>query len=76
MKTVYDTNVVLTCTDNGKEAPAIIDNFKEKKSFDVFLATNKIRMKWNGKVYVGNQFGMEFTSPGPEIFEVKEGRRK
>ena len=40
MKTVYDTNVVLTCTDNGKEAPAIIDNFRENKSFDVFLATS------------------------------------
>ena len=31
MKTIYETNVVLTCTDNGKEAPAIIDNFRENK---------------------------------------------
>ena len=76
MKTVYDENVTLKCTDNGKEVPAIIDNFKEHKSFDVFLAQSKIHMKWNGKVYVGNQFGMEFTSKGPEIYHVTEGRRK
>ena len=75
MKTIYDEKVTLLCTDNGKEATALIDNFKEGKSFDVFLATNKIHMKWNGKVYVGSQFGMEFTSKGPEVYHVKQGRK-
>ena len=40
----------------------------------MFLAQNKIHMDWNGKVYVGNKLGMEFTTPGPEIFEVNLGR--
>lgn len=74
MKTVYENTVVLTNTSNGKAAEAEIDNFKEGKSFDAFLATNKIPMRWNGKIYVGNQFGMEFTTPGPTSYSVKEGR--
>jgi hypothetical protein len=31
-------------------------------------------MKYNGKVYVGNAFGMEFTTPGPDSYVLKEGR--
>ena len=41
---------------------------------NVFMATNKIHMKYNGKVYVGNAFGYEFTTPGPESHNIKEGR--
>ena len=40
-----------------------------------FMATNKIHMKYNGRVYVGNAFGYEFTTPGPESYNVKEGRK-
>lgn len=76
MKTVYNTNVILNCTDNGKDVPAVIDNFKDGKSFDAFLAESKIRMTWNGKTYVGKMFGMEFTCNGPEMHNVNEGRRK
>ena len=55
-------------------ADADIDNFKEGKGFDAYLATNKIPMRWNGRVYVGNAHGMEFTSEGPRIHVLKEGR--
>ena len=41
---------------------------------NVFMATNKIHMKYNGRVYVGNAFGYEFTTPGPESYNIKEGR--
>jgi len=60
-----NTEVEITCTNNGKVVTAEIDNLREKDSLDAFIATNKIRMKWNGKVYVGNAFGMEFTTKGP-----------
>ena len=73
-KTIYESTVILTNTSNGKAAEAEIDNFKEGKGFDAFLATNKIPMRWNGKTYVGNQFGMEFTSNGPKYYETKQGR--
>ena len=71
----YDNKCMVTCTDNDKEGEAEVDNFKEKDSLTIFLATNKIHMKYNGNVYVGNQFGYEFTTKGPEIFNVREGRR-
>lgn len=74
MKTVFENIALLTNTNSGKDAEAEIDNFKENKSFDAYLATNKIPMRWNGKTYVGNAFGMEFTSTGPKSYTVKEGR--
>ena len=74
MKTVFENKALLTNTNTGSEAEAEIDNFRENKSFDAFLATNKIPMRWNGKTYVGNAFGMEFTSNGPKSYTVKEGR--
>ena len=43
------------------------DNMKEKDSFDLWIANSKIKMRWNGKVYVGNMSGMEFTSYGPDM---------
>ena len=60
-----NTEVEITCTNNGRVVTAEIDNLREKDSLDAFIATNKIRMKWNGKVYVGNACGMEFTTKGP-----------
>jgi len=74
MKTVYDKTATLTSTRNEQSAEAEIDNFREGVSFDAYLATNKIPMRWNGKVYVGNAHGMEFTSEGPRIHTLKEGR--
>jgi len=38
------------------------------------MVGNKVRMQWNGKVYVGNKMGLEFTTPGPKVYEVKQGR--
>ena len=46
---------------------------RENESLDAYIATNKIKMKWNGKVYVGNAHGMEFTTSGP-IFRTINGR--
>lgn len=74
MKTVYDKSAMLTNTRSDVAVEAEIDNFREGKSFDAFIATNKIPMRWNGRVYVGNAHGMEFTSAGPRIHTLKEGR--
>jgi len=75
MKEIFDKVCMVTCTNNDKIVEAEVDNFKVKQSMDCYMATNKIHMKYNGKVYVGNAFGMEFTTPGPESFVLKEGRR-
>lgn len=75
MKTIADRKAMLTNTRNDTSVEVEIDNFREEKHFDAFIATNKIPMKWNGKVYVGNAHGMEFISDGPTIHVMKEGRR-
>ena len=74
MKTIVDNKAMLTSTRNDQSVEADADNFREGKSFDAYLARNKISMRWNGKVYVGNAHGMEFTSPGPNVRYMKDGR--
>lgn len=74
MRTIAETTAVLTNTRNEQSVEAEADNFREGESFDAFVATNKIPMKWNGKVYVGNMAGMEFTSAGPTVRHIKGGR--
>jgi|TARA_Y100000389_G_C17304574_1_gene434719 hypothetical protein len=75
MRTINDATVMLTNTRNEQSVEAECDNFREGERFDAYIATNKIPMRWNGKVYVGNMHGMEFTSAGPTVHYVKEGRR-
>jgi hypothetical protein len=73
MNEVFDSKCQVTCTNNDKVVEAEIDQFRDKQSMNVYMATNKIHMKYNGRVYVGNAFGYEFTSPGPESYKVKDG---
>lgn len=73
-RTVYEMTAILNNTNTGKDAVAEIDNFREGKGFDAYLATNKIPMRWNGATYVGNAFGMEFTSAGPKQIQKLKGR--
>tara|TARA_B100000900_G_scaffold100721_1_gene83373 strand:+ start:1548 stop:1775 length:228 start_codon:yes stop_codon:yes gene_type:complete len=72
----FDNKATLTNTGNEMAVEVEIDNFREGKSFDAFPAKNKVSMRWNGRVYVGNALGMEFTSPGPASYNVKEGRQR
>lgn len=71
---MFNNKVILTNTSTGKDAEAEIDRFVENKGFDAYLANNKIQLRWNGKVYVGNAFGMEFTSQGPKQIQKLKGR--
>jgi|TARA_B110000908_G_scaffold11723_1_gene13699 hypothetical protein len=71
MKTIYEKTAVITNTRNEISIDAEVDNIRENakgepESLDAFIATNKIHMRWNGKVYVGNAGGMQFTSLGPK----------
>lgn len=75
MRTIADNKAMLTNTRSDVSVEAEVDNFREGERFDAFLATNKIPMRWNGKVYVGNAHGMEFTSAGPTVRHIKEGRK-
>lgn len=74
MRTIVDKKAMLTNTRSDVAVEAEADNFREHVSFDAYVATNKIHMKWNGRIYVGNAHGMEFTSEGPKLMYIKEGR--
>jgi hypothetical protein len=65
MKIYYEDRCDLTSTRTDTTVEVECDNMKDKVSFDAWVANSKIRMRWNGKVYVGNMSGMEFTSAGP-----------
>ena len=75
MRTIIDNKAMLTNTKSDVSVEAEVDNFREGQRFDAFVATNKIPMKWNGKIYVGNMHGMEFISEGPNVRYIKEGGR-
>ena len=74
MSNVFSKTAVLTNTRNDQSVEAEVDNVRINESLDAFVATNKIRMRWNGKTYVGNMAGMEFTTPGPTHHTTKQGR--
>ena len=74
MKTVYGDKAILTNTRNDQSVEAEVDNVREHQSLDAFVANTKIHMRWNGKTYVGNMAGMEFTTPGPTQHTTKQGR--
>lgn len=68
---VYEKTAMLTNTRNDQSVECEVDNVKANESLDAFVANNKIHMRWNGRVYVGNAHGMEFTTTGPVQREIK-----
>ena len=79
MKSIFEKTAIIVNTRNEKEVECEVDNVRQTaigtpESLDAFIAANKIHMRWNGKVYVGNTLGMEFTTAGPKEFKIKEGR--
>jgi hypothetical protein len=64
---IYNDKATLTNTNTGKAVEAEIADLKEGVSLNAYVANEKISMRWNGKTYVGNMFGMELTTPGPDL---------
>lgn len=71
---MYEQTTILTNTRNEQSVEAEADNVRPGESLDVFIANSKIHMRWNGKIYVGNMAGMEFTTPGPKEIQKVKGR--
>tara|TARA_B100000780_G_scaffold114398_1_gene80167 strand:+ start:1329 stop:1562 length:234 start_codon:yes stop_codon:yes gene_type:complete len=70
----FGKTAMLMNTRNENEVECEVDNVRVNESLDAFVAANKIHMRWNGKVYVGNALGMEFTTIGPVEYNTKKGR--
>jgi hypothetical protein len=65
------TSVVNTRTDTAVDAE--VAEFREGDNLIVYVANEKISMHWNGRVYVGNMFGMELTTSGPTLIRKVRG---
>ena len=71
---IYAKTAVLVNTRTEQGVDVEVDNVREEESLNAYVANQKIHMKWNGKVYVGNAHGMEFTTAGPKILHNIRGR--
>ena len=71
---IYAKTAQLTNTRNEQSVEVEVDNVRENESLTAYVANQKIHMKWNGKVYVGNAHGMEFTTDGPKVLHNIRGR--
>ena len=67
---IYESTAQLTNTRTDVLIEAEIGEYKDKESFNAYVAGTKVRMIWNGKTYVGNVGGMELTTPGPKLIET------
>lgn len=74
MNSYFGKSAMLTNTRNNQTVECEVDNVKANESLDAYIANNKIHMRWNGKTYVANAHGMEFTTAGPQQFNTKKGR--
>lgn len=73
-KTFYEEKCKITCVDKDQVVEAEVMQFKDKEYCTAVIAGNKINMRWNGKLYVGNAIGLEFVTDGPEEITVNQGR--
>jgi len=65
-----EARAILHCTNNDRENECEVGIFNKEKFFEAYIAGNRIRMTWNGKRYVGNAHGLEFTSEGPKTYDI------
>jgi hypothetical protein len=66
--------ISVTCTDNDQVVEADLYSYHEGKHMDVILNTVRIRLVWQGRFYVGNMTGYEFTAPEPRKTVFKQHR--
>ena len=71
---IYAKTATLTNTRTETSVDVEVDEVRENESLNAYVANQKIRMNWNGKIYVGNAHGMEFTTAGPKVLHNIRGR--
>ena len=72
---IYAKTATLTNTNTEQGVEVEVGNIKEGESLTAWVANQKIQMHWNGKIYVGNAHGMEFTTEGPKVLHNIRGGR-
>ena len=71
---IYSETAVLNNTRTDTDVTAEVADFREGESLNAYVANEKIPMRWNGQVYVGNMFGMELTTDGPKLIRTVRSR--
>jgi len=68
MKTAYETETVVECTDNGKCIVADVFNFQHGVYLSVVMNTVQVNLQYNKKFdqYQGSMGGLELISKGPK----------
>lgn len=72
---VYSDRVIVKNTRTEAEVEAEVADFREHESLNAYVANEKINLRWNGRVYVGNMFGMELITEGPKQLGTTKGLR-
>ncbi len=65
-KIEYDDVCKITSTLTDVTVEVEADRMQPGISFDAYVANQRIKLRWNGKIYVGRVANMEFTSDGPK----------
>lgn len=76
-RTITSDTCQLQCVDNDRSIVADVLSFKEGKYLSVSVMRSvKLEMKYNERtlIYEGNMGGLTFTTAGPIITNVKQGR--
>lgn len=77
LKTTVSDTCQLQCVDNGKTMVADVLDFRQNKRLSVSVMKSiKLEMRYNERshVYEGNMGGLTFTTAGPIITNIKQGR--
>ncbi len=76
-KTTISDTCQLQCVDNGKTMIADVLDFRQQKKLSVSIMKSiKLEMRYNDRthIYEGNMGGLTFTTVGPIITSIRQGR--
>lgn len=77
IKTTIADTCKLECVDNGKTMIADVLDFRQQKRLSVSVMKSvKLELRYNDRthIYEGNMGGLTFTTVGPLIENIKQGR--
>lgn len=70
-KIEYETHCNVHCTDSGVGHTSDVHKHIPNNYLEIIIQGIVVKMPYNGKgLYIGNKFGMEFTSTGPKSYTV------
>jgi len=70
-ETKFEDSCYVVCTDSGVGYQAELHKFHENQYIEIVIKGVVVSLKFNGRgLYIGNKFGMEFTTPGPKSYNI------